>query len=208
MPEVVFTVDQSRSMRDQAVPGHNRWHPDIPPAVTVRPGQDFRVECRERTDGQIGNNDSANDVRDVDLPHAHMLSGPIAVGGPSRVTSWSSTSSTSARCRRSRAPLRGGLGVLRDLRQGQRRGLPHRLLPRRLQGHLGLPRAEVHLPPRPGGPVHRHHPPRPVRHRPVGGPAGALERPRAGADRHRPRPGPAAGAAAAARQRPGRHGHR
>src|SRR5215211_7063176 len=81
MPEVVFTVDQSRSMRDQAVPGHNRWHPDIPPAVTVRPGQDFRVECREWTDGQIGNNDSANDVRDVDLSHAHMLSGPIAVEG-------------------------------------------------------------------------------------------------------------------------------
>src|SRR3954465_5345679 len=81
MPEVVFTVDQSKSMRDQAVPGHNRWHPDIPPAVTVRPGQDIRVECREWTDGQIGNNDSANDVRDVDLTHAHMLSGPIAVEG-------------------------------------------------------------------------------------------------------------------------------
>src|SRR3954467_1149890 len=81
MPEVVFTVDQSKSMRDQAVPGHNRWHPDIPPAVTVRPGQDIRVECREWTDGQIGNNDSANDVRDVDLSHAHMLSGPIAVEG-------------------------------------------------------------------------------------------------------------------------------
>ena len=81
MPEVVFTVDQSKSMRDQAVPGHNRWHPDIPPAVTVRPGQDFRVECRQWTDGQIGNNDSANDVRDVDLSHAHMLSGPIAVEG-------------------------------------------------------------------------------------------------------------------------------
>ena len=81
MPDVVFSVDQSRSMRDQAVPGHNRWHPDIPPAVTVRPGQDIRVECKEWTDGQILNNDSANDVRDVDLSHAHMLSGPIAVEG-------------------------------------------------------------------------------------------------------------------------------
>jgi formamidase len=39
------------------------------------------VECREWTDAQIGNNDSANDVRDVDLTHAHMLSGPIAVEG-------------------------------------------------------------------------------------------------------------------------------
>jgi formamidase len=81
MPDVVFSVDQARSMRDQAVPGHNRWHPDIPPAVTVRPGQSIRVECREWTDGQIGNNDSANDVRDVDLTCAHMLSGPIHVEG-------------------------------------------------------------------------------------------------------------------------------
>src|SRR6188472_3201264 len=81
MPEVVFSVDQSKSMADQAVPGHNRWHPDIPPAASVRPGSEFRVECREWTDAQIGNNDSANDVRDVDLTHAHMLSGPIGVQG-------------------------------------------------------------------------------------------------------------------------------
>jgi formamidase len=81
MPDVVFSVDQAKSMRDQAVPGHNRWHPDVPAAVTVRPGQQIRVECREWTDAQIGNNDSANDVRDVDLTHAHMLSGPIGVEG-------------------------------------------------------------------------------------------------------------------------------
>ena len=65
MPEVVFSVDQSKSMADQAVPGHNRWHPDIPPAATVQPGSEFRVECREWTDAQIHNNDSANDVRDA-----------------------------------------------------------------------------------------------------------------------------------------------
>jgi formamidase len=81
MPDVVFTVDQAKSMRDQEVPGHNRWHPDVPVATMVRPGQSIRVECREWTDGQIGNNDSANDVRDVDLTHAHMLSGPIGVEG-------------------------------------------------------------------------------------------------------------------------------
>jgi formamidase len=81
MPDVVFSVDQAKSMRDQAVPGHNRWHPDIPVAAMVRPGDEFRVECREWTDAQIGNNDSANDVRDVDLSHAHMLSGPIGVQG-------------------------------------------------------------------------------------------------------------------------------
>jgi formamidase len=81
MPQVVFSVDQSKSMRDQVVPGHNRWHPDIPVAAMVRPGDEFRVECREWTDAQLGNNDSANDVRDVELSHAHMLSGPIGVEG-------------------------------------------------------------------------------------------------------------------------------
>jgi formamidase len=81
MPEVVFSVDQSKSMADQAVPGHNRWHPDVPAAASVRPGSDFRVECRAWPDAQIGNNDSANDVRDVDLARAHMLSGPVAIEG-------------------------------------------------------------------------------------------------------------------------------
>ena len=47
----------------------------------VRPGDEFRLECRDWTDAQIGNNDSANDVRDVDLSQTHMLSGPIGVEG-------------------------------------------------------------------------------------------------------------------------------
>ena len=52
MPEVVFHVDQSKSMTEQVVPGHNRWHPDIPVAAEVSPGDEFRVECREWTDAQ------------------------------------------------------------------------------------------------------------------------------------------------------------
>ena len=81
MPDVIFSVDQSKSMTDQAVPGHNRWHPDIPAAASVKPGATYRVECKEWTNGQIGNNDSANDVRDVNLAFNHMLSGPFAIEG-------------------------------------------------------------------------------------------------------------------------------
>lgn len=81
MPEVIFSVDHSKSMTDQVVPGHNRWHPDIPVAATVKPGSTVRVECKEWTNGQIGNNDSANDVRDVNLDFNHMLSGPFAIEG-------------------------------------------------------------------------------------------------------------------------------
>jgi hypothetical protein len=60
---------------------HNRWHPGIPPAVWVKPGDEFRVECREWTDAQIGNNNSADDIRDVELDGCHMLSEPIGVEG-------------------------------------------------------------------------------------------------------------------------------
>lgn len=47
----------------------------------VKPGDEFRVECMDWTGGQIGNNDSANDIRDVDLLQVHYLSGPIGVEG-------------------------------------------------------------------------------------------------------------------------------
>jgi len=60
---------------------HNRWHPDIPMVATVKPGDEFRVECVDWTGGQIKYNDNAADVRDVDLTKVHYLSGPIGVKG-------------------------------------------------------------------------------------------------------------------------------
>jgi formamidase len=60
---------------------HNRWHPDIPMVATVSPGDEFRVECIDWTGGQIKNDDSAYDVKVVDLSRVHHLSGPIAVKG-------------------------------------------------------------------------------------------------------------------------------
>ncbi len=81
MPEVVFRVDQSKSFFDQETRCHNRWHPDVPPVTTVKPGTEFRLECREWFDGTVGNNDSAQDVRDVDISIVHPLSGPVAIEG-------------------------------------------------------------------------------------------------------------------------------
>ena len=60
---------------------HNRWHPDIPMVAYVKPGDEFRVECIDWTGGQIFDDDSANDIRDVDLTKVHYLSGPIGVEG-------------------------------------------------------------------------------------------------------------------------------
>ena len=60
---------------------HNRWHPDIPMADWVEPGDDFLVETYDWTGGQINNDDDAADVRDVELQQVHYLSGPIGVKG-------------------------------------------------------------------------------------------------------------------------------
>ena len=81
MPEVLFKVDLNKPMREQDVVGHNRWHPDIPAVVSVNPGATFRIECKDWTDGQIQNNDSPDDIRDVNLTITHVLSGPIHVNG-------------------------------------------------------------------------------------------------------------------------------
>ena len=81
MPEVLFKVDLTKSMSEQDVVGHNRWHPDIPAVVSVNPGDVFRIECKDWTDGQIKNDDNPDDIRDVDLTVVHVLSGPIHVNG-------------------------------------------------------------------------------------------------------------------------------
>ncbi|WP_367307250.1 formamidase [Alicyclobacillus acidocaldarius] len=79
--DVLFRVDLTKPMDQQDVPGHNRWHPDIPAVVSVKPGDVFRIEMKDWTDGQIQNNDDPSDIRDVDLCRVHVLSGPIYVDG-------------------------------------------------------------------------------------------------------------------------------
>ncbi len=81
MLETIIKVDVKKSPAEQGGVLHNRWHPDIPMVATVKPGAEFRVECIDWTGGQIANDDSANDVRDVDLTKVHYLSGPIGVEG-------------------------------------------------------------------------------------------------------------------------------
>ncbi|THH28356.1 hypothetical protein EUX98_g5831 [Antrodiella citrinella] len=60
---------------------HNRWHPDIPAFVSVKPGEIFKIECIDWTGAQIGNNDNSDDIKTVDLSQIHHLSGPVAVEG-------------------------------------------------------------------------------------------------------------------------------
>ncbi|KAJ7765858.1 Acetamidase Formamidase [Mycena maculata] len=93
---------------DQQKGIHNRWHPEIPPFATVKPGQArtpsscafaaypsilvalhppsillfiYIYACEDWTGAQIGNNDTSDDIKNVDLTKVHNLSGPIAVEG-------------------------------------------------------------------------------------------------------------------------------
>ncbi len=80
MAETLISVDLSKSpLENENI--HNRWHPDIPMACWVEPGADFILETFDWTGGFIKNNDSADDVRDIDLSTVHYLSGPVGVKG-------------------------------------------------------------------------------------------------------------------------------
>jgi formamidase len=81
MPQVVFPLDSTKKFTEQQIIGHNRWHGAIPAQVHVKPGDTFRVHCREWFDGAIHNDDSAEDILNAPLPSVHVLSGPIAVQG-------------------------------------------------------------------------------------------------------------------------------
>ncbi len=80
MTETLIKVDLSKSPLENDMI-HNRWHPEIPMVAKVKPGDDFILECYDWTGGFIKNNDSADDVRDIDLSTVHYLSGPIEVEG-------------------------------------------------------------------------------------------------------------------------------
>lgn len=58
---------------------HNRWHPDIPSYDTIKNNEVVKIQCVDWTGGQIGNNDSADDIKNVDLSCVHYLTGPFDI---------------------------------------------------------------------------------------------------------------------------------
>ena len=78
MPETLIKIDLTKSAYENDMI-HNRWHPDVPMVAKVKPGDDFIIETYDWTGGFIKNNNSADDVRDIDLTTVHFLSGPIEV---------------------------------------------------------------------------------------------------------------------------------
>ncbi|ODM16414.1 putative formamidase [Aspergillus cristatus] len=71
-------IDREKPAWEQ--PGlHNRWHPDVPSVSTIAQNEVVKIECIDWTGGQIKNDDSADDIKNVDLTRIHYLSGPFDI---------------------------------------------------------------------------------------------------------------------------------
>ena len=51
----------------------------VPACGTIKNNETVKIQCVDWTGGQIKNDDSANDVRDVDLTRVHYLTGPFEI---------------------------------------------------------------------------------------------------------------------------------
>ena len=74
-------LDYTKRCADEPTKGHNRWHPDIPPAVEVEPGEEVVMQTRNAFDGEVTPSSSAADVGNVNLRLVHPLTGPVYVQG-------------------------------------------------------------------------------------------------------------------------------
>ena len=75
------TIDRRRHLADQPRTGHNRWHPDVPPAVEVDEGEEVLLETRDALDGYLTPQSTVADFASVPLGVVHPLTGPVLVKG-------------------------------------------------------------------------------------------------------------------------------
>jgi formamidase len=74
-------LDYTKRCADEPTKGHNRWHPDIPPAVEAEPGEEVVLQTRNALDGEVTPTSRAEDLGNVDLNLVHPLTGPVYVQG-------------------------------------------------------------------------------------------------------------------------------
>jgi formamidase len=60
---------------------HNRWHPDLEPAASVRPDEEITLETRDGVDDQLTRRSTHADLLSLDLGLGHPLTGPVFVEG-------------------------------------------------------------------------------------------------------------------------------
>src|SRR5271169_2852479 len=74
-------IDRGKPLAAEPRKGHNRYHPDIEPAIEVDVGQEVVLECRDALDGQITPRTTVADLATVNAGAVHPLTGPVHVKG-------------------------------------------------------------------------------------------------------------------------------
>src|SRR5262250_194760 len=74
-------IDRSKRLKDQPTTGHNRFHPDIPPILTVEEGEEVVLETRDAWDGQSSPSTTEADMEAIESTVIHPLTGPVFVRG-------------------------------------------------------------------------------------------------------------------------------
>jgi len=74
-------LDLTKPLAAQPDRGHNRWHPDIPPVLSVRPGDEVVLDTLDAGDGQLDPHGGVEQLARLNLNRVHPLTGPIAVEG-------------------------------------------------------------------------------------------------------------------------------
>jgi acetamidase/formamidase len=81
-PEAVVTPAGERVLDGYSRVNHNRWNRDLPAAVSVRPGEEVQLLCRDALDiGDQAKTLTADGTMTLDLGRIHPLTGPVEVEG-------------------------------------------------------------------------------------------------------------------------------
>ena len=74
-------LDYTKRCAGEPEKGHNRWHPDIPPALEVEPGEEVVLQTRNAFDGGVTPDTRPEDLNNVNLGLVHPLTGPVYIQG-------------------------------------------------------------------------------------------------------------------------------
>jgi acetamidase/formamidase len=81
-PETVAVPRGDRVLDGYTRVNHNRWNRDLPAAVTVRPGEEIQLLCRDALDiGDQAKTMTPDGTMTIDLGRIHPLTGPVEVEG-------------------------------------------------------------------------------------------------------------------------------
>ena len=74
-------LDSAGPLARFAGKGHNRWHPDIAPAIRIASGSSVAMDTIDGLDGQITPKTRVADLANIEMGRVHPLTGPVHVEG-------------------------------------------------------------------------------------------------------------------------------